>query len=132
MSTDARISGNVGPTPVRPSDPMTTVTHLLEHLYDGGVVDTTDLARVTATDTRSVARWRAQASVPRRETEERLAELRTVVDLARVVMSSDAARLWIRAPNPDLGYEKPLDLVAAGQYRRVVNLLLALAEGVTA
>ncbi len=111
---------------------MTTVTHLLEHLYDGGVVDTTDLARVTATDTRSVARWRAQASVPRRETEERLAELRTVVDLARVVMSSDAARLWIRAPNPDLGYEKPLDLVAAGQYRRVVNLLLALAEGVTA
>jgi hypothetical protein len=37
----------------------------------------------------------------------------------------------MRSPNPDLGYEKPLDLIAAGQYQRVVDLLLALAEGVT-
>lgn len=32
---------------------------------------------------------------------------------------------------PDLGYEKPLDLIADGQYQRVVDLLLALGEGVT-
>jgi hypothetical protein len=37
----------------------------------------------------------------------------------------------MRSPNPDLGYEKPLDLIASGQYQRVVDLLLALAEGVT-
>ena len=52
-------------------------------------------------------------------------------DLARRVMRDDAARFWMRSPNPDLGYEKPLDLIAAGQYQRVVDLLLALAEGVT-
>ena len=46
-------------------------------------------------------------------------------------MRDDAARSWMRAPNPDLGYEKPLDLVATGQYKRVIDLLLALAEGVT-
>ncbi len=46
-------------------------------------------------------------------------------------MRDDAARSWIRSPNPDLGYEKPLDLVAAGQYQRVLDLLLALAEGAT-
>jgi uncharacterized protein (DUF2384 family) len=46
-------------------------------------------------------------------------------------MRDDAARFWMRSPNPDLGYEKPLDLIAAGQYQRVVDLLLALAEGVT-
>ena len=46
-------------------------------------------------------------------------------------MRDDAARFWMRSPNPDLGYEKPLDLVALGQYQRVVDLLLALAEGVT-
>ena len=55
-----------------------------------------------------------------------------VVDLARTVMSDDAARLWLRSPNPDLGYERPLDLVAAGDAQRVIDLLLALAEGVTA
>ena len=111
---------------------MTTMATLLEHLYEGGVVDTADLARVSETNPRSVARWRSKESKPRREAEDRLLELRAVVDLTRTVMSDDAARFWMRSPNPDLGYDKPLDLVAAGQYQRVVDLLLALAEGVTA
>lgn len=54
-----------------------------------------------------------------------------MVDLARRVMRDDAARMWMRAPNRDLGFEKPLNLVKEGQYQRVVDLLLALAEGVT-
>lgn len=41
------------------------------------------------------------------------------------------ARFWMRAPNRDLNYKKPLDLVADGQYERVIDLLLALAEGNT-
>ncbi len=56
----------------------------------------------------------------------------TVDDLARMVMSDNAASLWLRSPNPDLGYERPLDLVSAGDTQRVIDLLLALAEGVTA
>ena len=110
---------------------MSTLTALLDHLSDGAVIDTADMARVSDTNPRSVARWRAEESMPRREAEERLLELRAVVDLARRVMRDDAARFWMRSPNPDLGYEKPLDLVALGQYQRVVDLLLALAEGVT-
>lgn len=35
------------------------------------------------------------------------------------------------APSPELGDEKALDLFAAGQYRRVVDLLLALSDGIT-
>ena len=110
---------------------MTTLTSLLDHLYEGDVVDTVDLARVSDTTPRSVSRWRSQETTPRRESEERLLELRAVVDLVRAVMSDDAARFWLRSPNRDLGYEKPLDLIAEGEYQRVVNLLLALAEGVT-
>ena len=111
---------------------MTTLTSLLDHLCEGDVVDTADLARVSETNPRSVARWRSQESAPRREAEERLLELRAVVELARSVMRDDAARFWMRSPNRDLGYDKPLDLIAAGQYQRVIDLLLALAEGVTA
>jgi len=110
---------------------MTTLTSLLDHLSEGDVIDTADLARVSDTNPRSVARWKAEAATPRREAEERLLELRAVVDLARRIMRDDAARFWMRSPNPDLGYEKPLDFIAAGQYQRVVDLLLALAEGVT-
>ena len=63
---------------------------------------------------------------------EQLPELSTVVDVARTVMSDDAAGVWLRSPNHDLGYERPLDLIAAGDTQRVIDLLLALAEGVTA
>ncbi len=62
---------------------------------------------------------------------DRLSELPAVVGLARTVISDDAIELWLRSPNPDLGYERPLDLVAAGDTQRVIGLLLALAEGVT-
>jgi putative toxin-antitoxin system antitoxin component (TIGR02293 family) len=110
---------------------MTTLTALLDHLYEGDVVDTADIARVSDTNPRSVTRWKAEEAAPRREAEERLLELRAVVDLARRVMRDNAARLWLRSPNPDLGYDKPLDLIAQGRYQRVIDLLLAIAEGVT-
>ncbi|MCQ3804391.1 MAG: DUF2384 domain-containing protein [bacterium] len=104
---------------------------LLTQLYQGSVVDTADLARVSASHPRSVARWHKQEGKPRRQAEERLLELRAVVNLARRVMQDDAARFWMRSPNPDLGYRKPLDLIATGQYERVIDLLLALGEGIT-
>ena len=63
---------------------------------------------------------------------DRLPEFPTVVNLTRTVMSDDAARFWLHSPNPDLGYERPLDLIAAGDTQRVIDLLLALAEGVNA
>lgn len=110
---------------------MASLASLLDRLYESEVIDSADVARVSGAHLRSVGRWHGEQAEPRRESEERLLELKAVVDLLRRVMRDDAARLWLRAPNPDLGYEKPLDLVASGQYRRVIDLLLALAEGVT-
>ena len=110
---------------------MATYALLLNQLYEGSVVDTADLARVSAAHPRSVIRWQTQETKPRRQAEERLLELRAVVELARSVMQDEAARFWVRAPNRDLDYKKPLDLVANGQYERVIDLLLALAEGIT-
>lgn len=83
------------------------------------------------TSPRSVTRWQTSRSVPRRGTEERLLELKAVVDLLRRVLRDEPARLWLRSPNPDLGYEKPLDVIARGNYRKVIGVILALAEGVT-
>ena len=108
---------------------MTPFTTLLDHLYEGDVVDTADLARISKTNPCSVARWRSQETAPRRYAEERLLELRAVIDLVRRVMRDDAARFWMRSPNRDLNYEKPLDLIAAGQYKRVIDLLLAAGRG---
>jgi len=110
---------------------MASLSILLDDLYESDVIDTADVARVSGAHARSVNRWHTEQSEPRRESEERLLELKAVVDLLRRILRDDAARLWLRSPNPDLGYDKPLDLVAAGQYQRVIDLLIALAEGVT-
>lgn len=109
---------------------MTAITVLVDDLLDGEIVDPPDVARVVGATARSVTRWSEGAS-PRRANEERLLELKAVVDLLRQVLRNEPARLWIRSPNPELAYEKPLDLVQRGEYRRVIGAVLAMAEGVT-
>lgn len=109
----------------------TDVVSVLDHMLRDDVVDTADVARVLGATARSVGRWQSEEVAPRRESEERLLELKAVVDLAGLHLRPASARLWIRSPNPDLGYEKPLDLVRRGEYRKVIGALLAMAEGVT-
>lgn len=111
---------------------MTEVAHVLGHLLEGQVLDPRDIARVAGSSLRSVSRWRKAQSAPRRGREERLLELKAVVDLLRGTLREEPARLWLRSPNPELGYEKPLDLLERGEYRRVIAAVLAMAEGVTA
>ncbi|MGD9996593.1 MAG: antitoxin Xre/MbcA/ParS toxin-binding domain-containing protein [Ilumatobacteraceae bacterium] len=111
---------------------MPQVVDVLEELLSGEVVDANDVARVLGTSARSVARWQAAEVSPRRESEERLLELKAVLDLARRVLRPEIARLWLRSPNPELSYEKPLDLITRGEYRKVIGSLLATAEGITA
>ena len=110
---------------------MPQVVDVLDALLSDEVLDANDVARVLGTTVRSVARWQGAKVSPRRESEERLLELKAVLDLARRYLRPESARLWLRSPNPDLGYEKPLDLITRGEYRRVISALLAMAEGVT-
>jgi Protein of unknown function (DUF2384) len=110
---------------------VTSMAAVVDDLLVDDIVDPPDVARVTQTTPRSVTRWLEGAS-PRRPAEERLLELKAVLDVLRRVLREEPARLWIRSPNPDLDYEKPLNLIEQGEYRRVIGAILALAEGVTA
>jgi uncharacterized protein (DUF2384 family) len=94
------------------------------------LVDAVDIARVLDTTPRSVTRWQQGGSKPRRDSVDRLLELKAVLDLAQRVMPPESARLWLRSPIPALDYAKPLDLVRNGEFRRVITSLMALAEGV--
>lgn len=100
-----------------------SIEALLGELAGTGAVDAADIARAVGTTPRSVARWRAGASRPRRDLEERLLELAAVVD-ALVAATGDAgrARLWLRRPHPRLDDDKPLERIAAGGYRDVTVL----------
>ena len=111
---------------------MATLRGVVDELIDTQVLDTGDLAQITGVTSRSVTRWTAAQAMPRREAEDRLLELKAVVDQLRSVLSDEPARLWLRSPNPDLDWRKPLELIAGGEYRKVIGAVLAMAEGVTA
>jgi hypothetical protein len=61
---------------------MPQVVDVLSEVLADDVVDTGNVARVRGATPRSIARWQAAEVSPRRESEERLLELKAVVDLA--------------------------------------------------
>ena len=111
---------------------MAMLNGVLDELINRHVTDAGDVAQITGTTARSVSRWTAAKAVPRRNAQDRLLELKAVVDVLRSVLRDEPARLWLRSPNPDLDWRKPLELITEGEYRRVIAAVLAIAEGVTA
>ncbi|MPZ67983.1 MAG: DUF2384 domain-containing protein [Actinobacteria bacterium] len=111
---------------------MAQVQALIDALSFDSLIDGNDIARVSGSTPRSVSRWQARKAIPKRDVEERLLELKSVLDLLREVLTDEPARLWLKTPNPDLGYRKPIDVISEGGYREVIAGILAMAEGVTA
>lgn len=101
-------------------------------VLETGLVDAVDVAHVAGTTPRSVLRWQSAETEPRRDAEDRLLQLSAVLELAASVMPAESARLWLRTPVPDLQWQRPLDVIAEGRFRDVVDSLDALAEGVVA
>ena len=48
------------------------------------------------------------------------------------VLTPQAGHDWLFSPNPMLGHEKPVDLLAEGEWRRVLGMISALGDGVFA
>lgn len=107
---------------------MTTIRSLLDNVCAGGVLTVGDLAQVTRTSKRNVVRWRYRGATVRRDVEERLLELRAVVELARKAMPDREARTWLRSPQPELEGMRPLDAISEGKAFAVIDLLGALVD----
>lgn len=60
------------------------------------------------------------------EAAERLTELSAIVDRLVRVMQATYVPVWMRKPVPLLADDKPLDLIAAGDYRRVSRVVAGL------
>jgi putative toxin-antitoxin system antitoxin component (TIGR02293 family) len=102
----------------------------LESAGEGVSFDQSDFARVLETTPRTVSRWLHRETAPRAEARERLLEVLYVFDRLSRVLKPEAAHDWLYAPNEMLDHSKPTDLLAAGDYRRVLGAVEALAEGV--
>src|SRR4051812_8897215 len=89
------------------------------HIQSIGHLSVADIARATGANQTSVRAWLRAERSPTGRHAERLTELFSIVERAVQVMSPTYAPVWLRKPIPLLDDDKPLDLIAGGQYRRV-------------
>ena len=89
-----------------------------------------ELARITGTSLRSVARYLSGQAVPQPLTKQRLLELAYVADQLGEVLKPEDANLWIHSPNRLLDHATPAERINAGDFRTVLALIEALADGI--
>jgi transcriptional regulator with XRE-family HTH domain len=96
------------------------------HIRDTGHLTVADIARATSADRTTVRAWLRGDRSPSGNHAERLAELSSLIDRVVHVMRPDYVPVWMRKPVPLLDDDKPLDVIAAGEYRRVSQVLAGL------
>jgi uncharacterized protein (DUF2384 family) len=96
------------------------------HVKEVGHLSAADIARATGASESSVRSWFREARAPSFEHAERLGELAAIVERLTNVMSADYIPVWMRKPVGLLDDEKPLDVIAAGDYRRVAKVISGL------
>ena len=76
----------------------------------------------------TVRGWLALRSAPTGMRAERVAELGEIADRLGRVMDPDYVPVWLSKPIEALGDEKPIDVLARGDYQAVARLISSLAD----
>ncbi|HWK27627.1 MAG TPA: hypothetical protein VNS09_13750 [Solirubrobacter sp.] len=96
------------------------------HVRTLAPLSTRDIARATGAGKSTVEAWLARRRTPSGVRAERLLELSAVVEQAVRVLRPEVVPLWLNKPVPSLELEKPIDLIARGEYLRVASILTEL------
>ncbi len=96
------------------------------HIRDVGCLTAADIARATGADETSARAWLRDDRSPSGTHAERLAELSFIVERLALLMRADYIPVWLRKPLALLDDDKPLDVIADGEYRRVSRVVAGL------
>src|SRR5919106_7090104 len=96
------------------------------HVKDLGHLSAPDIARATGANETTVRAWLRGSRSPSGARAERLAELSAIVERLARLMQPAYVPVWMRKPVALLDDDKPLDVIAAGDYPRVSRVLAGL------
>jgi uncharacterized protein (DUF2384 family) len=88
------------------------------------------LARFLNTTSRTVMRWKKAGVKPSIRHRERLEKIAYIDRRLRRVLRPEGIERWLYAYNDSLGGKRPLDLLAKGQYDKLLSAIAQLEEGV--
>jgi uncharacterized protein (DUF2384 family) len=106
------------------------LAHKVTDIIDGLGLTQEEVGGIVDASARSVARWSMGEVVPQRLNKQRLLELAYVAQAVTEILPAEDANLWMFTPNRLLNHNSPADSIHAGEYRSVLNLIEAIAEGV--
>jgi len=97
----------------------------IAHLGSLGLSET-DLARATGVGPSSAHDWLLGSSTPTGPAAARVTELVTAVERLELLIKRDYIAEWLRSPVPALDGDGPLDVIGAGDYRRLARVISGL------
>ncbi len=89
-----------------------------------------EVASLVGASPRTISRWWSGATTPQRSKQKRLRELAYVAEEIAKVLEPAAAREWLFSPSRQLDHDSPADRIARGDFRSVLALIDAIADGV--
>jgi transcriptional regulator with XRE-family HTH domain len=108
----------------------TALATKLQEITETLALSQEDVGSIVGATARSVSRWASDDAIPQRLSRQRLIELAYVAEAIGEVMKPTDANLWLMSPNRLLDHDSPADRIRAGDYRSVLGLLDALADGI--
>jgi transcriptional regulator with XRE-family HTH domain len=95
-------------------------------IHESGHLSDRQIARATGAAPSTVRSWLTGRSAPTGERAERVAELSALVSRLMRLVDADYIPVWMTKPIEALDDEKPIDVLARGEYRRVAAVVRAL------
>lgn len=97
--------------------------HRVHDLHDLAGLSDRQIATATGAKPSTVRGWLAGRSEPTGTRAERLIELAEMTQRLAGVLQPETIGIWLNRPIIALDDDKPIELIARGQYRRVAKLI---------
>ena len=104
----------------RPDDHSLTFSRIVGDVTASGLTQA-DLARAVGASVRTVQNWASGTSAPAGVRMKRLLDLQFLVNELREAYTEEGVQIWLHSRNRNLGSERPLDLLFAGNRDEVLR-----------
>ncbi len=88
-----------------------------------------EIGDITGVSERAVQNWANGTSRPEGHSRDRLLELKYVIEQLSDVYTDEGIEIWLHARQRALSGQRPVDLLRAGQFETVLQLVERLAGG---
>ena len=96
-----------------------TYLRIVDDITRSGLTQT-ELSHAVGASLRTVQNWAAGNGIPAGAKVRRLLDVQYIVRELREVYTEEGVQIWLHARNRNLGSQRPIELLAAGQYDEVL------------